>query len=264
MYFASWTHYHFALYEAALTFEQNKKTLIRSGISLRETDDGGAEMSFRPLQLGTAIRTVRQGRMAMECFYFQAKLLLERVAHTFGYYFDMRLQGGGSAHTELAHSLKRQWARRSGARVPRELLAPMLELDRRVIKFRNDHIEHATGPESEVRSGLQFRPDDADAASSYFYVVANRPAYPALQELLQPSEVIERIESYLVIVITFFIANLDLAVIRDEHDSPNDDLWPAQGRRYSRSVHFPLGWRERAGQLLVAANSQRESRENGT
>jgi len=48
----------------------------RSGIDVKETDGGDAELTYRPLRLGNAIRTMRQGRMAMECFYFQAKLAL--------------------------------------------------------------------------------------------------------------------------------------------------------------------------------------------
>jgi hypothetical protein len=92
-------------------------------------------------------------RLEIETFYVAAKLLLERIAITFHFFFYGRpIPERGSAHTFLLRHFERlslDITHRPNA-VPR-LLELMTHLDVRVVKFRNIHIEHPSQPTVGVR-----------------------------------------------------------------------------------------------------------------
>lgn len=244
LYLGMWQHYQFAMYETALEYEQGRQRTIRTGIEIRELAVGGAEVKYSPSKLAEAIRDTTRCRIALECFYFQTKLLLERVARTFAFYFGMQIQGEGSAHALLTMNFKKYWAQLTGARAPRELLKAMKELDRQVIKFRNIHIEHVSEPEHGLQLGVEYE-DGGDAGRARIYVGNRRSTSPGFW---QPRDVIQRTEDYLSLSLLFFMANVDVSVLgADEPPANVKSLWPAsQGTREPEAIRLPPRAKERA------------------
>jgi hypothetical protein len=85
--------------------------------------------------------------LQIESFYIFAKILVDRIADTFCYHFRAKTIKYGSSHARLSRKF-RQICENEGLEVqPPELPAMLSDLQRRVVEYRNDMIEHASAPD---------------------------------------------------------------------------------------------------------------------
>ena len=85
----------------------------------------------------------------IEIFYITLKQLLDRIALTFMFYFEIaKDERRGSDHSALTEKFKRFFSRISEKdKTPKPIYGLMRDLDKRIVSFRNDYIEHPDGPD---------------------------------------------------------------------------------------------------------------------
>lgn len=147
-------------------------------------------------------------RLEIESFYVAAKLLLERIAVTFGFFFNRPIRSKGSAHTFLCERFKK-WSSEITERqkTPPKLYGLMKELSTRVVSFRNIHIEHPSHPTIGVRQWTSTHLS-ADG-TSYISASAVSAASDTLQASVtqqteNPADIIALVEEYIGEMLTYF------------------------------------------------------------
>jgi len=125
--------------------------------------------------------------LEIESFYIFAKILLDRAADTFAFYFGISLRKRGSTHSQLYTKLQGFCAGRdiNG----RELQARLGDLADRIVSFRTDAIEHLA-PTTLARFTLVHRDEDPKVH------IADR----ATEDL---PAVFERLDEHLVVLLAF-------------------------------------------------------------
>ena len=80
--------------------------------------------------------------LSIESFYIFAKIPADRMADTFGYYFQVQWKGFGSTHTKLEKRFDDLITGRGLSREPTDLLATIQEISKRIVDYRTGLIEH--------------------------------------------------------------------------------------------------------------------------
>lgn len=147
-------------------------------------------------------------RLDIESFYVATKLLLERIAVTFGFFFKRPIPTKGSAHTALGKHFEK-WSSQitEGQKTPSKLYGLMKQLSTRVVSFRNIHIEHPSHPTIGVRQWTSTQ-TLADG-TSYIAASAVSGASDTLQSFVtqqteNPADIIALVEEYLGEMLTYF------------------------------------------------------------
>ena len=159
-------------------------------------------------------------RLEIESFYVSTKLLLERIAITFGFFFDHPTKRTGSAHHFLTEKIK-TWsaAITRGQKTPRRLCELMKELQTRVVSFRNLHIEHPSHPTVGVRQWTSTQ-TLADG-TSYISVSVVSDVSGTLQSTVtrqtkNPADIIALVEEYIVEMLRYFDTYRNASIFRTE------------------------------------------------
>jgi hypothetical protein len=214
--FVSWTHYHMALYLIASRYDSAARDAVALATTRSATD--GWELYLRGVE-GTT-----RSQMEIETFYFHTKVLLDRIARTFALYYDKRLESEGSTHRELAGRFKKLSCQITGKKTPKRLNDLMRELDRRVIGFRNEHIEHVNGPELGLGGVLMWSPtgEVRMPVRRWTTLTNGNPVlrFDANRTTQQPGEIIQLIEEYISEILTFFETYPSAPAGRAEANNP--------------------------------------------
>ncbi len=147
-------------------------------------------------------------RLEIESFYVATKLLLERIVVTFAFFFNRGIPTNGSAHTFLNEHFKNFSSEiTERQKTPSKLHGLMKELSRRVVSFRNIHIEHPSYPTVGVRQWTS-RQNLADG-TSYISVSAVSAASDTVQSSVtqqteNPADIIALVETYIGEMLTYF------------------------------------------------------------
>jgi hypothetical protein len=144
-------------------------------------------------------------RLELETFYVMSQLLLERIATTFTFFFACRTQGWrkGSKHHRLTETFNTLSASISRGNAPPERLHFLMkELVRRIVSFRNIHIEHPSSPLAGTRHWPS-RESSRDG-TTYLSVEAYSADSVPLIKTENPSELILLIEEYIDRLLTYF------------------------------------------------------------
>jgi hypothetical protein len=149
-------------------------------------------------------------RLEIETFYVAAKLLLERIAITFHFFYGRPGPERGSAHTFLFRhfeTLSLNIAHRPNA-APR-LFELMGHLYERVVRFRNIHIEHPSHPTVGVRQWIVRRTATDGTEYISMSYVTDDSTVNTIQSLVaghteNPTDIIELLEEYIGEMLMYF------------------------------------------------------------
>ena len=79
-------------------------------------------------------------------FYIFAKVLLDRIADTFGYYFGVKWRGFGSTHNKLTLQFQEICSKIDLQVEPADLRELLSDLRKRIVDYRTRDIEHVSDP----------------------------------------------------------------------------------------------------------------------
>ena len=93
----------------------------------------------------TVTSTERDDRLQLELetFYVFAKILLDRIADTFGFYFNIKWRQAGSTHSQFASRVSQG---KVGVSLPPSLVHRIKDLKERVVDYRTGLIENPGEP----------------------------------------------------------------------------------------------------------------------
>jgi hypothetical protein len=156
--------------------------------------------------------------LEVESFYVSAKLLLERIATTFFFFFGRQMPSTGSAHHFLTAGFKK-WSSQitGGQKTPKTLHSLMQELDKRVVTFRNVHIEHPKDPHLGLRNDIHYA--TSSEGVRYHAVQASSSRTSELVFTDYPDDLIALIENYITELLQYFRDHHARSVLHAEGSS---------------------------------------------
>lgn len=84
--------------------------------------------------------------LQVESFYVFTKILLDRIAETFGFLFDKKFTSFGSTHVQLKRGFPNICATKGLRIEPTDIPTLLVQLETRIVKHRTDIIEHLQNP----------------------------------------------------------------------------------------------------------------------
>lgn len=160
------------------------------------------------------IRTARiQERLHLEIesFYIFAKILLDRIADTFGYYFGTPWKRPGSTHSQLTSSFPSLRVEKAFIVEPAELLGMLEELKRMIVDYRTGVIEHTSEP--RLIRGTSVGPDKAPAIVTAILYPVGSEAAEKQHETVDPRALLRRLDAYIDAIMTFLEVNVDRSIV---------------------------------------------------
>jgi hypothetical protein len=185
--------------------EQHRKIFESSGSRLLTPED--EEWYQRGVELQSKLH------LEIESFYIFARILLDRIADTFAFYFSHPWEKAGSTHSKLTSWFRKICRETSLAGAPDELHTLMGDLNKRIGNYRNNFIEHLSEPrlmhattwgadkKTQVGFGIMY-PSDQERDSALINTKTG-----------DISELLGAIDQYIAAMIRFFEANSEKSVL---------------------------------------------------
>jgi hypothetical protein len=149
--------------------------------------------------------------LEIESFYVFAKILLDRIADTWCFYFNVTLPGLGSSHSRLSRRFTTICADRG---VPPEPLAEvMARLTTSVVEVRTDVIEHQENPRHIPGTLWDPGKQRVRLVASFLYPENISSAVSANREVRDPRDVLPELDAYAVGVLGYFIVHATQSII---------------------------------------------------
>lgn len=152
--------------------------------------------------------------LEIESFYVFAKLLLDRIADTFGYYFGVTWHKFGSSYVKLTGQFEQICAAKDLTLQYADLPKILHDLRERIVEYRTDVIEHVSDP--RLLRGTSWGADKKPK-------IITSPLYPSESEFPQYEqketenldELITMLEQYIAMMVDFFETNWEKSVLRE-------------------------------------------------
>jgi len=145
--------------------------------------------------------------LEVESFYLFAKILLDRISDTFGYYFNHSLKKAGSTHTQVANWFSKICTDKHLVVQPANLHSTMKVLKRCIIDYRNDALEHISNP--RLIHGTNWRAGKT--------AIAIHSVYPSksdkVKETEDLNELFKLLDHYIVAMLDFFETNIEKSIL---------------------------------------------------
>ena len=163
--------------------------------------------------------------LEVESFYVFAKLLLDRIADTFGHYYSIAWKRFGSTHSQLSVRFEQICTTKNLTLESTILPKFIQDLKKRIVDFRTGNIEHVSDPRL-----LRATSWGADKKPK----IMTNPLYPSESEFSQYEqketenldELITMLEQYIAMMVDFFETNWEKSVLRESVTEQAKD--PAQ------------------------------------
>ena len=151
--------------------------------------------------------------LEIESFYIFSKILVDRMADTFAFFFGFTWRWRGSTHGKLAKEFDSRCKCLGFGEAP-ELQKLMAEVQKRIVQYRTDDIEHVSEPGLMHATMFHMTEGKALIAPS---VVCPADAEAAGQKYAEkraeiPGELCPLIDSYAAALLGFFEANMDKSI----------------------------------------------------
>jgi hypothetical protein len=156
--------------------------------------------------------------LEIESFYIFAKILLDRIADTFAYYFDRPWKGLGSTHSKLTGQFKQIYAENKLEGGTDGFVDLLLELKTRIVEHRTDNIEHTSDP--RLIHGTLWG-TDKKAKITTVVLYPQEPGFPAHEQKQTDDldELASFLEQYLSKIIDFFEFNRKRSITQKSIDA---------------------------------------------
>jgi hypothetical protein len=160
-------------------------------------------------------------QLEVESFYVFAKIVLDRVADLFGALFSVKYNRPGSEHGQLADRARRSEVAGEFSKVCQRLGivddcglgSKLVELDERVIQYRDDFIEHLPKKTQQSRVyGVAWSPDEIHASLTFWRTA---DADPENVESENARKLLADIMAYVGMVLAFAETHLDKSCLGD-------------------------------------------------
>jgi hypothetical protein len=148
--------------------------------------------------------------LEIESLYTFAKILLDRIADTFSYFYSVPLCKKGSPYSQLTTKFESICTDRGSLVEPPDLLALMQDLKIHVTEFRTNKIEHFSAP------GVMFGKSQ-NAQIVQTMLCPSIPFMPS-EQTQDVDELLAKIDCFIPAIIQFFEANLKKSIL---HRTPS-------------------------------------------
>jgi hypothetical protein len=146
--------------------------------------------------------------LEIESFYIFAKVLLDRISDTFGYYFDYSLQDRrGSTHTVVTNKFKEICTNKCLVIQSDKLHSTMEFLKEYIISYRNKSIEHVS--DSRLIHGTRWRSGKTAIAPRFIPPSDSDNT----QETRDLNELFKLLDQYIATMLDFFEANIEKSIL---------------------------------------------------
>ncbi len=176
-----------------------------------EMDDELLEVDQRLKDLGPRLH------LEIESFYIFAKVLLDRIADTFGYYFHHKWKNRGSTHSELCFDVGKICENKKLVVHPPNIVDLIEELREKIVKYRTGEIEHPSEPRR--LKGTTWGPDKKTKISSNVIYPTEKESQniATVQKTSEDlNELLSKLENYMNAMADFLSANIQKSVMGNE------------------------------------------------
>ena len=173
---------------------------------MRDAPAGGGSAPMTPEDMAELKRQIDLAtvlHLDIETFYLFAKILLDRIADTFGLVFEVEWKSRGSSHSDLSQQFQ-DLCRNKGLEIRPDNLSALVSKLWAIVDYRNKLIEHL-GDSPVVRGTLSAPGKASSIVTSRMY-----PAAEEAQEFRQtkdPHALLHTLEEYIEAMLTFFEVN---------------------------------------------------------
>jgi hypothetical protein len=204
---ARWTRYYTFLeiilrryQEASEAFcdsaERGRNARLNDPVGSGELDADRLRAFEHEKQLALAVH------LETESFYLFAKILLDQAAGTCGFYFSDRPKW---SHKQLTDAFPNVCSKRSLNMTPKCLYQMMIDLEKEVIEFRNERVQHATDP--RMRHGTVWAGKGARMLTHLVFPSNHEEALAHQKTSGNLVDIFGQIDEYLSAMLDFFAAN---------------------------------------------------------
>lgn len=146
--------------------------------------------------------------LEVESFYIFSKILMDRTADTFGYYFGIHLKKFGSTYSQMQKYLEESnyLELKDDDQDFKELRK---EIQNDIVDFRNEEIEHISDPRSINATSW----DSKGSTRISKVIIYPEPGQSAQKNTKTPKELFLSIDQYLIGVIDFFKINKNKSIL---------------------------------------------------
>ena len=207
---AWWTYYIFLTHILARYDRSNAEYgEVMEPVTRRmsEAPAGGRSRPMTPEDMAEWKRQIDLAtvlNLDIETFYLFAKILLDRIADTFGFMFGVDWKSSGSSHSDLSKRFE-TLCRDKGLEIrPDNLPALISTLSKAVVDYRNKLIEHLNDP--RILKGTASAPGKASSiVTSHMYPTEEDAE--AFRQTEDPHALLRMLEEYIAAMLKLFEVN---------------------------------------------------------
>lgn len=194
-----------------ITRDRHTRTSTRFGMAIKAALQGG-DPALVMKHVAATIQMQSNLHLGIESTYLFGKILLDRIADSFAYFFGLNWTRMGSTHVALAQDFKRACKAHNASVLPPDLFKMIEALNQRLIRYRNHLIEHPSDPRltkmtiSSATGKVRIAPTILE-----FYADGKNPFLGRDTENVE--DLLRSLDEYMLAMLQFFRANKVNSVI---------------------------------------------------